>query len=46
MKTIFVEVVIRVNDDANVDDVIQNCDYNFFHEEITSTEIINYSYEE
>lgn len=45
MKTIFVKVAVRVNDDADVDDVMQNCDYNFIHNQVTSTEIIDYSYE-
>ena len=40
MKTIYFTVAVRVNDDVDIDDVFENCDYNFSHEEIIDTEIV------
>lgn len=47
MKTIYAKISIQVNDDADVNDVIENCEYSFTHDQIIDTEIVDfYSYQE
>ena len=45
MKTIFVEVAVRIEDDADAQDTIADCDYSFSGDGIISTEIIGVSNE-
>jgi hypothetical protein len=40
MRTIYVEVAVRIEDDADAHDTIAECDYNFTGEGILGTEII------
>jgi hypothetical protein len=40
MKTFYVTVKIQVEDDADVNDVVENCNYSFIHDDILNTEII------
>lgn len=40
MKTIYVEVAIKIEDDADAYEVIQECDYMFKGDGIICTEII------
>jgi hypothetical protein len=40
MKTIYVEVAIRIKDGADVLETISECDYSFTGDGIISTEII------
>jgi len=40
MKTFYVTVKIQVEDDADVNDVVENCNYIFIHDDILNTEII------
>ena len=39
-KTIFVGVAITIDDDADMYEVIENCDYTFAGEGIITTEIV------
>jgi len=39
-KTIYVEVAVRLDDDANVYETIEDCDYSFTGEGILSHEIV------
>lgn len=40
MKTVYVTVTLKINDQADEHDVIESCDYSFKHEDIISTEIV------
>lgn len=42
-QTIFVEVKIQIEDDVDVYDAIENCEYSFTGDGILNTEIINMS---
>ena len=40
MKTFYVTVKIQIEDDADVNDVVENCNYIFIHDDILNTEVI------
>jgi hypothetical protein len=40
MKTIHVVVKLKIADNADAFEVVEDCDYNFQHEDIVDTEII------
>jgi len=40
MKTIYVEVAVSIEDDADAQETISECDYSFTGDGIISTEII------
>ncbi len=41
MKSVRITVKIEMKDDANIEEVIQECDYNFSHPDILGTEIVD-----
>ena len=46
LKTIEVVVRLRVLEDANIQDLVSEMDYGFYHPDIKETEIIDLFYDE
>lgn len=40
MKTFYVSIMVQVNDDADIEEVVQEMDYNLIHEDIVDTEMM------